>query len=61
MNDEALETALYANRRSKRGYRRHEEPDWSQAHCELKRKTFGPSTSAKNRDVLGQAPYFMVG
>lgn len=37
MNDEALETALYANRRSKRGYRRHEEPDWSQAHCELKR------------------------
>ncbi|NDB70651.1 MAG: transposase, partial [Methylocystaceae bacterium] len=37
MNDEALETALYANRRSKRGHRRAMEPDWSQVHYELKR------------------------
>ena len=38
MNDEALEAALYANRRSKRGYRRVEEPDWAGVHRELKRK-----------------------
>ncbi len=37
-NDEALEAALYANRRSKRGHRRVEEPDWAGAHRELKRK-----------------------
>ena len=29
MNDEALEAALYASRRSKRGHRRIEEPDWA--------------------------------
>ncbi len=28
MNDGALEAALYASRRSKRGHRRIEEPDW---------------------------------
>ena len=28
MMDAALEEALYANRRSKRGHRRHAEPDW---------------------------------
>jgi transposase len=38
MNDEALEAALYASRRSKRGHRRMEEPDWAGAHRELKRK-----------------------
>ena len=38
MNDEALEAALYANRRSKRGHRRIEEPDWAGVHRELKRK-----------------------
>ena len=38
MNDEALEAALYASRRSKRGHRRIEEPDWACAHRELKRK-----------------------
>lgn len=38
MNDEALEAALYANRRSKRGHRRIEEPDWTGVHRELKRK-----------------------
>ncbi len=38
MNDEALEAALYANRRSKRGHRRIEEPDWAGVHHELKRK-----------------------
>jgi transposase len=38
MNDEALEAALYANRRSKRGHRRVEEPDWAGVHRELKRK-----------------------
>ncbi len=34
----ALETALYVNRRSKRGYRLHSEPDWPAVHRELKRK-----------------------
>ena len=38
MSDAALETALYANRRSKRGYRLHCEPDWPAVHRELKRK-----------------------
>ncbi len=38
MNDDALEAALYANRRSKRGHRRIEEPDWAGVHRELKRK-----------------------
>src|SRR5580698_9003702 len=38
MNDEALEAALYASRRSKRGHRRIEEPDWAGVHHELKRK-----------------------
>ena len=38
MNDEALEAALYASRRSKRGHRRIEEPDWACVHRELKRK-----------------------
>lgn len=38
MSDEALEAALYANQRSKRGHRRVEEPDWAHVHRELKRK-----------------------
>ena len=38
MNDEALEAAPYASRRSKRGHRRIEEPDWAGVHRELKRK-----------------------
>jgi transposase len=38
MNDAALEAALYANRRSKRGHRLHSEPDWPAVHRELKRK-----------------------
>jgi len=38
MNDAALEAALYASRRSKRGHRRIEEPDWASVHRELKRK-----------------------
>jgi transposase len=38
MNDDALEGALYANRRSKRGHRRIGEPDWSAVHREMKRK-----------------------
>ncbi len=38
MNDGALEAALYASRRSKRGHRRIEEPDWAGVHRELKRK-----------------------
>src|SRR5579863_145957 len=36
--DEALEAALYASRRSKRGHRRIEEPDWAGVRRELKRK-----------------------
>src|SRR5277367_6029651 len=38
MSDSALEAALYASRRSKRGHRRIEEPDWADVHRELKRK-----------------------
>jgi hypothetical protein len=38
MSDSDLEAALYANRRSKRGHRRHAEPDWPSVHRELKRK-----------------------
>ena len=38
MTDGALEKALYANRRSKRGHRRHVEPDWPMVHREMKRK-----------------------
>jgi transposase len=38
IGDAELEAALYANRRSKRGHRRHVEPDWSAVHRELKRK-----------------------
>src|ERR1700689_3404861 len=38
MSDGALEAALYASRRSKRGHRRIAEPDWGGVHRELKRK-----------------------
>src|SRR5450631_2339518 len=38
MNDAALEAALYASRRGKRGHRRITEPDWAAVHRELKRK-----------------------
>ena len=38
MSDSDLEAALYANRCSKRGHRRHREPDWPAVHRELKRK-----------------------
>ena len=38
MMDTGLEKALYAHRRSKRGHRRHAEPDWPTIHRELKRK-----------------------
>src|SRR5271166_4436891 len=38
MTDGALEAALYASRRSKRGHRRIAEPDWASVHRELKRK-----------------------
>jgi transposase len=38
MSDGAFEAALYASRRSKRGHRRIEEPDWASVHRELKRK-----------------------
>src|SRR5579859_918784 len=38
VSDGDLELALYANRRSKRGHRRHTEPDWAVVHRELKRK-----------------------
>ena len=37
MTDAAIETALYASWRSKRGHRRIEEPDWTGVHRELKR------------------------
>src|ERR1700722_15629459 len=38
IGDAELEAALYANRRSKRGHRRHAEADWPAVHRELKRK-----------------------
>lgn len=38
MSDAALEGALYANRRSRRGHRRIAEPDWASVHREMKRK-----------------------
>jgi len=38
MKDGALEAALYASRRSKRGHRRIAEPDWASVHRELKGK-----------------------
>ena len=38
MTDGALETALYANRRSRRGHRLHSEPDWPTIYRSLKRK-----------------------
>ncbi len=38
MTEGELEAALYANRRGKRGHRRHAEPDWPAVHRELKRK-----------------------
>lgn len=38
MNDDALEGALYPGRRSKRGHRRIDEPDWAGVHRELKGK-----------------------
>ena len=38
IGDAELEAALYANRRSKQGHRRHAEPDWPAVHRELKRK-----------------------
>src|SRR5580658_3949780 len=38
LSDAELEAALYANRRSKRGHRRHAEPDWAAVHREMRRK-----------------------
>ena len=38
MSDSDLEAALYANHGTKRGHRRHAEPDWPTVHRELKRK-----------------------
>ena len=38
MSDVDLEAALYANHGTKRGHRRHAEPDWPTVHRELKRK-----------------------
>jgi len=38
IRDAELEAALYAIRRSKRGHRRHAEPDWPAVPRELKRK-----------------------
>ena len=38
ISDSELEVALYANRKGKRGHRRHVEPDWPVVHRELKRK-----------------------
>src|SRR5450631_110712 len=38
MTDGKLEPALYTNRGTKQGHRRHTEPDWPAVHRELKRK-----------------------
>jgi transposase len=56
MNDEALEAALYASRRRKRGHRRIEEPDWAGVHRELKRKhatLFAAACEARDLDRAG--------
>ncbi len=38
MTDGKLEAALYTNRGTKQGHRRHAEPNWPTVHQELKRK-----------------------
>jgi hypothetical protein len=38
LTDGDLEAALYPDKGSKRGHRRHVEPDWAMIHRELKRK-----------------------
>ncbi len=38
VNDGDLEASLYKNAGTKRGHRRHAEPDWALVHRELKRK-----------------------
>jgi transposase len=38
VTDSHLEAALYTNRGTKQGHRRHAEPDWTAVHRELKRK-----------------------
>src|SRR4249919_2000623 len=38
MSESDLEAALYTNHGTKRGHRRHTEPDWTTVHRELKRK-----------------------
>ena len=38
LTDGQLEAALYTNRGTKQGHRRHAEPDWTSVHRELKRK-----------------------
>jgi transposase len=38
VTDSHLEAALYSNRGTKQGHRRHAEPDWTAVHRELKRK-----------------------
>ena len=35
LTDGELEAALYTNRGTKQGHRRHDEPDWSLVHREL--------------------------
>ena len=51
MNDEALEAALYASRRSKRGHRRVAELDWAGVHRELNQQ------SASRGVMSSGAPY----
>jgi transposase len=51
MGDADLEEALYANRRSKRGHRRHPEPDWPAVHRELKRKHVTPGQRLGHQQV----------
>jgi transposase len=38
LTDVVLEAKLYPNTATKRGHRRHVEPDWALTHRELKRK-----------------------
>jgi len=42
MSDGALEAALYASRRSKRGHRRVAEPDWASVHRDSRHMAFAP-------------------
>ena len=62
IGDAELEAALYANRRRKRGHRRHAEPDWPAVHRELKGKHVPDWIDAHVRalEAIGGVPQLLV-